>query len=598
MKNYEGKKIPKTKWVNFAIQQVTRSSAEAGKVIEKYGSVKEAYNELHNLLDKDVNDRIAYHIAVEKNGTAQVHQNKMREGVIFNDPVGIKAATANELTLQWYPRNTGEMLIDVAAPIYVKGEHFGAIRMAVIPQSKKTMPLFLTLVVANGMFPLAIQYILDRHITLSSLGLWSVLLAVTIWMYKEYFIEPVKELESLAGSLVKADISRIATVKKNDEMGQTLYKFNSVVVFLREIISAIMNDSKQVANTGQMLSVNTDESARVVTQVASAIQEIATGNTEQSKNVAETIKVISQLGEVIEHIAIGAQEQASSVNKVSSTVSQMASAIGEVASNAQHVLDATLQTTEVAKNGTQAVLDTVTGMGKIKDKVYETAEKIKELGEHSQQIGEIIEVIDDIAEQTNLLALNAAIEAARAGEHGKGFAVVADEVRKLAERSSTATKEIAVLITNIQKGTDRAVVAMEEGTEEVEQGVNLATSAGKALDEILKTVNEVLDQVRNISAAAQQVAASSNEVVKSIENVAAIVEENTAATEQMAASSEQANSSINQISEVSARSAAASEEVSASTEEMTTSVEEIASSVKTMAQMAENLSSLVTRFKV
>ncbi|WP_242653761.1 methyl-accepting chemotaxis protein [Thermincola potens] len=122
----------------------------------------------------------------------------------------------------------------------------------------------------------------------------------------------------------------------------------------------------------------------------------------------------------------------------------------------------------VATNGGQAVERTVKGMLQVKDAVFETARKINELGEQSQKIGEIIQVIDDIAEQTNLLALNAAIEAARAGEHGKGFAVVADEVRKLAERSSKATKEIADLITNIQKGTKVAVESMQVGTREVD----------------------------------------------------------------------------------------------------------------------------------
>lgn len=589
MEDSTNKMIPKTKWVKFAIAKVSHSAGEAARLIEKYGSVEVAYNELHNLLDKDAGGQIAYHIVVGNDGTAIVHQNKMREGVVFNDPVGIKAATAKELTIQWYPRNTGEMLIDISTPIYIKGAHIGAIRMAVIPQQKKTGLRFLGVVAAGALLPLAVQCFTNRNISYISLGLLVALMGVAFWMYKQYYIEPLKELERLGAALVKADISKIAAVKNNDEIGQILYKFNSVVIFLRETIGGVVQDSMEVATASEELASHTDESARVIIQVASAIQEVAEGNNQQSKNVVEMVKVMNQLSEAIDHIATGAQEQASSINRVSGNVGQMAQAIEGVAQNTQQVLDATLRTTEVAKNGSRAVADTVTGMGKIKDKVYETAGKIKELGEHSQQIGEIIQVIDDIAEQTNLLALNAAIEAARAGEHGKGFAVVADEVRKLAERSGKATKEIAELIINIQRGTDRAVSAMEEGTAEVEEGVNLATGAGKALDEILATVHEVLDQVHSISGAAQQVAAGSTEVVAGIENVAAIVEENTAATEQMAASSDRATSSINQISSISERTAVTAQEVSASTQEMTATVEEVASAVKTIAQMAEKL---------
>lgn len=138
-------------------------------------------------------------------------------------------------------------------------------------------------------------------------------------------------------------------------------------------------------------------------------------------------------------------------------------------------------------------------MERIKTTVTESGERIKQLGEQSKAIGEIIQVIDDIAEQTNLLALNAAIEAARAGEHGKGFAVVADEVRKLAERSGKATKEIANLIISIQKGTDNAVSAMEKGISEVENGSRFAHDAGQALKEILVTVERANQQVQIIS---------------------------------------------------------------------------------------------------
>lgn len=248
--------------------------------------------------------------------------------------------------------------------------------------------------------------------------------------------------------------------------------------------------------------------------------------------------------------------------------------------------------------GAGAVDKTVLGMRSIQKTVSVSAGKVRELGQYSEQIGTIVEAIDDIAGQTNLLALNAAIEAARAGEHGKGFAVVADEVRKLAERSGKATKEIASLIGTVQSGTVEAVRAMEAGAREVEGGVALAEDAGKALESILKAVELTRAQVEEIAAAAQEMSSASGEVVKSMDEVASIVEENTAATEEMAAGSSQVSKAVEQIAAISEENSAAAEEVSAATEEMNAQVEEVVASSKELAQMAEELQAVVAQFKL
>jgi methyl-accepting chemotaxis protein len=237
-------------------------------------------------------------------------------------------------------------------------------------------------------------------------------------------------------------------------------------------------------------------------------------------------------------------------------------------------------------------------MHAIKAKVGLSAEKVKEMGAHSEQIGVIVEMIQDIAAQTNLLALNAAIEAARAGEHGKGFAVVADEVRKLAERSSGATKEIGGLIKGIQTTVAEAVKAMEEGAQQVELGVNEANDSGQSLAEILKAAEEVNRQVDQIAQAAQKMQGLSKELEEATESVGAVVEQNTAATEEMAAGSNDVNESIENIASVGEQNSAAVEQVSAASEEMSSQVEEVSASAQSLAEMALNLKGVVAQFRL
>jgi len=409
---------------------------------------------------------------------------------------------------------------------------------------------------------------------------------------------PILALMKTMQEAENGDLRAEVDVNTADEMGVLAKSFVKMMGRFRGLIADVQEAVRQVAATSTQLSLVAGNTANSAGQVAKAMEQLAAENAEENNTIKETAAVTGQLEQAIDQIAQGAQEQARNMTQTTELVAQMANAIEEVAQNAQVVAQAARETENAAQEGGQAVTKTIEGMNRIKATVYQSAQQIKELGEHSQQIGDIIQVIDDIAEQTNLLALNAAIEAARAGEHGKGFAVVADEVRKLAERSGKATKEIANLINTIQQLTNRAVSAMEQGTKEVEAGSTLADGAGEALKQILDTIRQANEQIQTINAATQQISANSGEVVKAIDNVAAITEENTAATEEMAAGSAEVTRGISRIADAIEASAATSEEVSASAEELSATAEEISSSAKNLEAMVDKLRESIDRFKL
>lgn len=257
--------------------------------------------------------------------------------------------------------------------------------------------------------------------------------------------------------------------------------------------------------------------------------------------VAATASAANQISSSTEQMAAGAQEQSSQTTEIAGAVEQMTKTIYETTKNTGQATEASKNSGKVAKEGGHVVDETIHGMNRIAEVVKKSAETVQALGKSSDQIGEIVQVIDDIADQTNLLALNAAIEAARAGEQGRGFAVVADEVRKLAERTTKATKEIATMIKQIQKDTTGAVESMEEGTKEVEVGKQLAEKAGKSLQEIIHGAEQVVDIVTQVAAASEEQSSAAEQISKNIESISSVTAQSASGIQQIAHASEDLN---------------------------------------------------------
>ena len=244
-----------------------------------------------------------------------------------------------------------------------------------------------------------------------------------------------------------------------------------------------------------------------------------------AENAVELSSAAQNLSTTSEHMVLGIQEISSQAGNVATASEEMAATSCEIANNCVVAADQSQKATNSASTGTDVVKRTITVMERIAEKVQESASTIESLGARSDQIGEIIGTIEDIADQTNLLALNAAIEAARAGEQGRGFAVVADEVRALAERTAKATREIAAMIKAIQAETREAVLTMEKGVVEVGEGTCEATKSGNALYEILEQVNSVTSQVGQIAAAAEQQTATTGEISCNIHQITELIQE-------------------------------------------------------------------------
>jgi methyl-accepting chemotaxis protein len=401
-------------------------------------------------------------------------------------------------------------------------------------------------------------------------------------------------MAAAANRMAQGDLSADVTPQsERDILGQA---FSRMIASLRELVQQVQESALLVATSSQEINSASEQSAAASNQVAATIQQIARGSAQQAEDITRTTATVQQVSQAIEGVSRGAQEQASAVSRSAEITAGLSHTIQQVAVNARNGAQDADQAAQTARDGAETIAETIAGMQSIQNKVGLSVQKVQETGKHSEQIGVIVETIDDIAAQTNLLALNAAIEAARAGEHGKGFAVVADEVRKLAENAAQATKEIAELIKGIQRSIAEAVGTMGEGAAEVEAGVGRAAVSRQALENILAVIEAVNRQMDDIATSAGQMDESASEMVRAMDSVSAVVEENTAATEDMALNASQVAGAVENIASISEENSAAAEEVSASVEEASAMAQEVTTSAQTLSAMANDLQALVMRF--
>lgn len=354
--------------------------------------------------------------------------------------------------------------------------------------------------------------------------------------------EPVAAVADVVGRAAGGDLREGFTQRLSDEVGQLAAGVNVMIENMRGLMREIQIAAAQVQGVSAGLAASAD------------------GVGASSEQVARTV----------EQLARGAEEQAASATVAGHTAETMAESVRAINADLDGMVSRTAGASAAAESGRHTVDAAVRQMQSIQDTVEGAAQVVRELGERSREIGTIVDTISGISDQTNMLALNAAIEAARAGEQGRGFAVVADEVRKLADQSKQAADRIGTLIQDIQGNTERAVRAIELGTEAAARGSESVAESGEAFREIGAAVAAVTEEIRGLARMAVLTGTESQKAVEAVESIAAVTEQ----------------------------AAAGAQEVSAAAEEQAAQVKEIAGAARSLAELATKLNVSLSRFQV
>jgi methyl-accepting chemotaxis protein len=365
---------------------------------------------------------------------------------------------------------------------------------------------------------------------------------------------------------------------------------------LREFIGTMRAEAAQLGSAGAGLHDTASSSLAVIEGGAIAQKQLEDGIVEQSQIVRGGQVTVRAMGDAIGELAGSAEQQTRSLDETAVDVSSMSASIEEVAAQVDSLLSISAATTDTADRGGTAIHTIVDAMATIRTTIEELGDDIRRLSTNSDQIGDIVKVIDRIAEQTNLLALNAAIEAARAGEHGRGFAVVASEIRKLADGSVQATKEIAGHIGSTQSVITQVSEAMARLNERVEDSVQSTDNASEALREIVTTVMDANRQVGQISTVTRSMSENSFRVIHSIEEITRSVAANLSATRQMASHSDAVSSAFESITSISAQNAASVEVLTYVNAEVTSAAQRILGSVEEITRRAAAIDEQLGRY--
>jgi methyl-accepting chemotaxis protein len=423
-------------------------------------------------------------------------------------------------------------------------------------------------------------------------GLVLVLASILAWFASRVIVRPILALVETAGQIAKGDLTQRATVGSADEIGNLAEAFNVMAANLEQTIQSLGQSQSKLKSVVEAVDTRSqtvirrvDEQRAIIDDTYNSIDQLNNGVRKITDNVealsasseetsSSMLEMVASMEEVsrhtdtlfssVEDTASATHEMVSSINEVdqnvvyltnfvtdtSSSMVEMSASIAQVETNAARSYDLALAVADAAESGMKAVRETIDGMEKIRQSVVEANSVVGRLGERSVAIGKILNVIEDVAEQTNLLALNAAILAAQAGEYGKGFSVVAAEIRDLSERTASSTRDIATLIRSVQEEVENALKATSAGSSLVESGVTLSHQAGHALNNILESAAKSSGMGKEIAGATREQAKGSESITRSIDRLQSMVGQINSATRQQAQGSDHILRAVEAMREV------------------------------------------------
>jgi methyl-accepting chemotaxis protein len=401
-------------------------------------------------------------------------------------------------------------------------------------------------------------------------------------------------------------------VNSTDEIGELMRTYNTLARALTDIasrytaatrklsglISIVAVTSKSLATASSDASSSATQSSTAVFQIAQGIDALAAGAQDQAARIADTATAIEELSRTAEQIAMVATHQAESIALTTVALQKLDNGIGALSSQGATLTTAARDAFSEAASGNAAVIETASTIAQLKTVSTTAATAMSRLEERSSQVEEIVDTIEDIADQTNLLALNAAIEAARAGEHGRGFAVVADEVRKLAERSSIATKEISKILSDIKRETIAAAHAMRTSSDSMESGIAVSQRASRSLESVSRAITTTNSVAESLAGQAREMQDASMRVTENMASASAAVEENAAAAAEMRSTTDHVTNAMVPVAATASQNAATAQQSALSTRKLAIGIAEIDSTARTLQDKAADLDALLKQFTV
>ena len=394
------------------------------------------------------------------------------------------------------------------------------------------------------------------------------------------------------------DAALVMYINQAVKAGVPVAVYNNEPSNLRGLVTSLVERTRKLQKIAVEMEKSAADSQQASTHIAVTIGQMTSSLSDESQSISQATSRLHQISQDVDHIAQAAQEQSTAAENVSHAAEQISSAVAVASSSAESAAKTAAQAFQAAQKGAEAIRQALQQMDLIQEAVSSSSSSIQQMGAHSEQIGSIVDTIQEIAEQTNLLALNAAIEAARAGVQGRGFAVVADEVRKLAEKSAQATREIALLIHQVQNNISSGVRETDMALARAGEGSQLAGRSSQALEELLMVAGNMNQQAEVMVQQNSEVAQAVPGLSAAIQQVSQVIAENLRATASLRANAQEMLQMVEGVSAISEENTAAIERVSATTEQVAGQSKEVGQTASALARLAEHLQSTTAQFKI